>query len=128
MLAQISDEAIRDIPYSEESPKQALDVHLPATDDGPYPTILAVHGGQLKYNSKALYSTLGPCFAATGYALVAMSYRLTATDGYPAQVEDSFRALAWLHANADEYGFDLDRVVVTGGSSGVTWLQWLAGR
>jgi len=33
-------------------------------------------------------------------------------------VEDSFCALAWLHANAEEYGFDPNRVVVTGGSSG----------
>jgi acetyl esterase/lipase len=118
VLAQISDEALRDIPYAEDSPKQVLDVYLPTTGDGPYPTILAIHGGAFRSNSKALYRTLGPYFAANGYAFVAMSYRLTTTDSYPAQVEDSFCALAWLHANADEYGFDPDRVVVTGGSSG----------
>jgi acetyl esterase/lipase len=118
VLAQISDEALRDIPYAEDSPKQVLDVYLPATGDGPYPTILAIHGGAFRANSKALYRTLGPYFAANGYAFVAMSYRLTTTDSYPAQVEDSFCALAWLHANADEYGFDPDRVVVLGGSSG----------
>jgi acetyl esterase/lipase len=118
ILAQISDEALRDIPYAEDSPKQVLDVYLPATGDGPYPTILAIHGGAFRARSKDVYRTLGPYFAANGYAFVAMSYRLTTTDSYPAQVEDSFCALAWLHANADEYGFDPDQVVVMGGSAG----------
>ncbi len=118
ILAQISDEALRDIPYAEDSPKQVLDVYLPTTGDGPYPTILGIHGGGFVARSKSLYRELGPYFAANGYAFVAMSYRLTTTDSYPAQVEDSFCALAWLHANAEEYGFDPNRVVVTGGSAG----------
>jgi acetyl esterase/lipase len=118
VLAQISDEALRDIPYAEDSPKQVLDVYLPATGDGPYPTILAIHGGGFNTYSKDLYRVIGPWYAANGYAFVTFNYRLTTTDSYPAQIEDSFCALAWLHANADEYGFDPDRVMVTGGSSG----------
>jgi len=117
-LAEISDNALRDIPYSEDHPKQVVDVYLPATGEGPYPTILAIHGGGFYANSKRLYSNIGPWYAANGYAFVATNYRLTTTDSYPAQVEDSFCALAWLHDNAAEYGFDSEQVVVTGGSAG----------
>jgi len=119
VLAQFSDDALRDIPYSED-PKQVLDVYLPTTGDGPYPTILAIHGGGFKTRSKALYdtTTIGPFYAANGYAFVAMNYRLLGSGGYPAQVEDSFCALAWVHDNAEEYGFDPDQVIVTGGSAG----------
>ena len=118
ILAQISDEALRDIPYAEDSPKQVLDVYLPTTGDGPYPTILAIHGGGFYANSKDTYRQIGPWYAANGYAFVATNYRLTTTDSYPAQVEDSFCALAWLHDNAPEYGFDSEQVIVTGGSAG----------
>jgi acetyl esterase/lipase len=118
ILAQISDEALRDIPYAEDSPKQVLDVYLPTTGDGPYPTILAIHGGGFYANSKDTYRQIGPWYAANGYAFVATNYRLTTTDSYPAQVEDSFCALAWLHDNAPEYGFDSEQVIVTGGDAG----------
>lgn len=109
---------LTDLPYAEESPRQRLDVYLPTSGDGPYPTILGIHGGGFYALSKSLYRELGPYFAEQGYAFVAINYRFTSTDSYPAQVEDSFCALAWLYANAEEYGFDPNRVVVTGGSSG----------
>ena len=118
MLAQISDDALRDIPYSDVSPRQILDVYLPTTGNGPFPTILGIHGGGFTGRSKNLYSKLGPYYAANGYAFVAMSYRLAPGDSYPAQVEDSFCSLAWVHANAKEYGFDPNQVIVTGGSAG----------
>ena len=117
-LAQISDDAFRDIPYSNDSPRQVLDVYLPTAGDGPFPTILAIHGGGFHTRSKSVYSKLGPYYAANGYAFVAISYRLVPGDSYPAQVEDSFCSLAWLHDNAEEFGFDPDQVIVTGGSAG----------
>ena len=117
-LAQISDDALRDIPYSQDHPKQVLDIYLPTTGEGPYPTILAIHGGDFEIHSKDIYREIGPWYAANGYAFVATNYRLTTTDSYPAQVEDSFCALAWLHDNAAEYGFDSEQVIVTGGSAG----------
>lgn len=118
LVTEIADEAIRDLPYSDDSPRQILDVYLPSKGDGPYPTILGIHGGGFISRSKAVYRDLGPFYAANGYAFVAMNYRMLPGHTYPAQVEDSFCALAWLHANAEEYGFDPNRVVVTGGSSG----------
>jgi acetyl esterase/lipase len=109
---------LTDLPYAEDRSSQRLDVYLPTTGDGPYPTILAIHGGGFGAGSKSFYQKLGPYYAEQGYAFVAINYRLAPGDSYPAQVADSFCALAWLHAHHEEYGFDPNRVVVTGGSAG----------
>ena len=111
-------EIFRDIAYSDDDGRQALDVYLPGDGEGPFPAILAIHGGGFTSRSKNLYAEIGPYYAENGFAFVAMNYRLSPDNSYPAQVEDSFCALAWLHENAAEYGFDTDRVVVSGGSAG----------
>jgi acetyl esterase/lipase len=111
-------EKVTSISYAEEEALQRLDVYTPAQIDGPYPTVLAIHGGGFAAQSKSMYAELGPYFAKQGFAFVAIDYRLAPEHTYPAQVSDSFCALAWLHANDDEYGFDTSRVVVLGGSAG----------
>jgi acetyl esterase/lipase len=111
-------EKLDSLPYAEDSPQQKLDVYLPATGEGPYPTFLAIHGGGFQARSKAMYGLIARHYAEQGYAFVPINYRLTPRDSYPAQVEDSFCALAWLHAHQEEYGFDPKRVIVTGGSAG----------
>ncbi len=97
---------------------QTLDVYLPPEGEGPFTTILAIHGGAFRARSKSIYRTLGDYFAGQGYAFVATNYRLTQKASYPAQVEDVFCALAWIHANHDDYDFDPSRVYVWGGSAG----------
>lgn len=111
-------EILRSIPYADIHALQKLDVYIPTTGDGPFPTILAIHGGAFRARSKAMYGRIGRYFAERGYAFVPINYRLLPNYRYPAQVEDSFCALAWLHENHEEYGFDPSRVVVLGGSAG----------
>lgn len=97
---------------------QSLDVYLPATGDGPFPTILAIHGGGFRARTKAIYRNFASNFTERGYAVVSTNYRLTQKASYPAQVEDVFCALAWIYANHSNYGFDTEHVFVTGGSAG----------
>lgn len=97
---------------------QSLDVYLPPGSGGQFPTILAIHGGAFRARSKAIYNFLGKHMAAEGIAFVSTNYRLTQKASYPAQVEDVFCALAWIHANHEVYGFDPQQVFVWGGSAG----------
>lgn len=108
---------ISDVVYDEDPRRQVLDVHVPA-GDGPFPTILAIHGGRFSMSSKRLYVQYADYFAERGVAFVPTNYRFAPTHTWPAQVEDVHCALAWVHANADEYGFDPTRVFVLGGSAG----------
>lgn len=108
---------VSDLAYGDDPRRQILDVHIPA-GDGPFPTILAIHGGRFSLNSKRLYDRHAAHFAERGVAFVPTNYRFVPAHTWPAQVEDSHCALAWVHANADEYGFDPERIFVLGGSAG----------
>jgi acetyl esterase/lipase len=89
---------------------QSLDVYLPPEGEGPFPTFLAIHGGAFRARSKSIYNFVGNHLAGEGYAFVSTNYRLSQKASYPAQVEDVFCALAWVHANQDVYGFDPEQI------------------
>ena len=57
-------------------------------------------------------------YLARGMNVVNVEYRLASAALAPAAVEDCRCALRWVYANAKNYGFDLDRLVVTGHSAG----------
>jgi acetyl esterase/lipase len=65
-----------------------------------------------------VYYDLANHFNEMGYALVTINYRVAPEFHYPAPVQDAFCALAWLHANAATYGFDTERIIALGDSSG----------
>ena len=107
------------VPYvSDGSHYQKLDVYLPEGQDGPFPTIFAIHGGGFTSGSKAAYFELARHFNELGYALVSIDYRVAPEFNYPAHVQDVFCALAWVHANAATYGFDTERIIALGDSAG----------
>ena len=111
----------RDVPYVPDgNVYQKLDVYLPQEGDGPFPTILAIHGGCFRYkaDNKLNYYRHASYFNELGYALVSIDYRLAPGFSYPVQVQDSFCALAWVHANAATYGFDTERIIAMGESAG----------
>jgi acetyl esterase/lipase len=108
-----------DVPYVPDGDlKQRLDIFLPEAGEKPYPTVLAIHGGGFRSGSRSFYIRIAGRLNELGYAVVSIDYRLTPRFTYPAQVEDAFCALAWLHANHTTYGFDKQRIVVMGGSAG----------
>jgi len=108
---------IREVAYLPNGgANQKLDIYLPGRGSGPFPTLVAIHGG----NSDKLHLVgLGINMAKKGYAVVSINHRLP-PEVYPAPLEDCFCALAWVHAHAGEYGFDSSRVVVWGFSAGGT--------
>lgn len=103
---------------------QVLDITLPTTSEKAIPVILAVHGGG---GNKSEFYTWAKHFAELGYATVSINYRgMPGKDMspkksiYPASVQDTFCALAWIYANANTYHFDMQRVVPLGFSLGGT--------
>ncbi len=98
--------------------RHRLDVYLPKEGEGPFPTVLAIHGGGFQAESKYNYSRYASYFTSLGYALVATNYRFVPMNTYPAQVQDAFCALAWIHANAATYGFDTEHIAAIGESAG----------
>ena len=95
-----------------------LDVIAPRNPAGPLPTLLYIHGGGWVGGTKegAMLRLLP--YLEMGLAVVNVEYRLARVALAPAAVEDGRCALRWVLSNADRYGFDPDRIVVSGHSAG----------
>ena len=95
-----------------------LDVIAPRDTSERLPTLLYIHGGGWVGGDKdTQYLGFLP-YLEMGFAIVNVEYRLGRVALAPAAVEDCRCALRWVLQNAEEYGLDTDRIVVSGGSAG----------
>jgi len=94
-----------------------LDVYVPRTP-GPHPTLLHIHGGGWRSGSRQSVQLRLLAYLEMGFAVVNISYRLASVAHAPAAVEDCLCAMKWVARHAQEYGFDLGKLVVMGYSSG----------
>lgn len=95
-----------------------LDLYLPRGQQGPAPTLIQIHGGGWVGGNKEANSLRFLPYLEMGWAVVNVQYRLGQVGLAPAAVEDCLCALRWVIRNAEEYGLDPSRIVVTGYSAG----------
>jgi len=98
--------------------KLGLDVYQPSKDDTPNPLILITHGGAWEAGDKALYRSYGIDFAALGYTVAAVNYRLSGQAPFPAAIEDIRDSIVYLRKNATKFNIDPKRLVIFGSSAG----------
>ncbi|CAN5501889.1 hypothetical protein BH09CHL1_BH09CHL1_21160 [soil metagenome] len=109
-----------DLPYvTDGDSAQVLDVYTPlAGAPTPYPLVLWIHGGGWTSGDKRNIAVR--YLLDDGFAIASMNYRLMPEALFPAQIQDANAALSWVWDNAKTFKFDLDRVIVAGGSAGGT--------
>ena len=95
-----------------------IDVYQSRNSEGPAPTFIYYHGGGWVGGSKESNVLRLLPYLEGGWAAVNVQYRLGNVSLAPAAVEDSLCALRWVARNADQYGFDIERLVVAGNSAG----------
>ncbi len=109
---------VPDLPYRTVAGRTLLlDRYDPPTA-GPHPGLLIVHGGGWESGNKGEYTPATLYFAARGYTVYDIQYRLSGTDRFPAQLEDVECALGYMRAHAAADGLDPERVAVFGRSAG----------
>jgi acetyl esterase/lipase len=134
-----------DLPYSDKSPFQKLDLYLPRNSGSPFPVVIWMHGGGFMVGDKRsmprrnfgpppkLLGPMGPyqiqvpdvaALTAKGYAVVSLNYRLICKPGdhiYKAAIagfQDGKAAVRFLRANAGKYNLDPGKFAVWGNSAG----------
>lgn len=111
----------RNVAYDPEHGKRGLlDVYFPAGEPvHDAPVLLQVHGGGWTIGDKDQQGIpLMHHLAARGWVCVAINYRLSPRDPFPAHIVDVKRAIAWIKENIADYGGDPDYLAITGGSAG----------
>jgi acetyl esterase/lipase len=87
---------------------------------GPYPALVAVHGGGWQLGMAEGYQYWGPYLAQRGYVLFAINYRLVqgGKNRYPAAVHDTRAAVQFLRSQAGDLRVDPTRIGCMGESVG----------
>lgn len=104
----------KDLVYAEVGDRKlVVDLYMPASD---YPPLIVwIHGGAWHSGSKE-NPPLG--LLEHGYALASVDYRLSVEAPFPAQMHDIKASIRFLRAQADQYGYQSDRIYIWGSSAG----------
>ncbi|GEM78895.1 alpha/beta hydrolase [Vibrio superstes] len=114
----------KDIPFKQLDDRElALDLYLPNVELGvESPLLVWVHGGAWKRGNKELLPEQNPLLLESvlteGYAIAAVSYRLSGEASFPEPVQDVNDAINYLSTHAGEYGVKADELIVMGRSAG----------
>ena len=95
-----------------------LDVYARRNPNGRTPTVLFIHGGGWVGGVKETELRSFIPYLEMGLSVVNVEYRLARVSLAPAAVEDCRVALRWVFMNAQQYGFDTTKIIVSGGSAG----------
>lgn len=110
--------SIVNIPYSDNSPRNVLDLHLPERKS--FKTLIFFHGGGLEQpldKESCGFREVSPGLVGMGFAAAAPNYRLYPSARYPEFIMDAAAATAWVIKNIGDYG-DSEGIYLSGGSAG----------
>ena len=96
---------------------ETLDLFLPG-EPGTAPLQVYLHGGYWQLLSKDESCFAAPMFQRHGCCFAAVNYTLAPNRTLSGIVEENRRALAFLYEHADQWGFDRNRIYLSGSSAG----------
>ncbi|MDB6071437.1 MAG: Alpha/beta hydrolase fold-3 domain protein [Verrucomicrobiales bacterium] len=117
---------LKDLPYRSgenlddyQKSRCRLDLYLPPSAKN-FPTLVWLHGGALTGGVKDDPTVVAVArhFAASGIAVAAVNYRLSPKAKFPAYLDDTAAAFAWVKNNIAAHGGNPGRVFLGGHSAG----------
>ncbi|WP_342246120.1 alpha/beta hydrolase [Pseudomonas sp. OTU5201] len=105
----------KDVAYGPGAGER-LDIFPASRPDAP--VLLFIHGGYWRALSKADSAFMAPALTAAGACVVVLDYDLAPAVTLDHIVDQTRRALAWLHRHIGEFGGDPQRLYASGSSAG----------
>ena len=100
------------------SGEQRVLVYRAAGTRNALPVFLFFHGGAWAHGNPDDYGFIARNIAPEGFVVVLGGYRLNEAGRYPAMLDDTADAIAWIRENIADHGGDPDRIVLAGHSAG----------
>ncbi len=116
----LKDQAYQANPSDDYEAKMTkVDWYLPKGKKG-FPCIIWFHGGALRGGDKAddIATKFADHFSENGIAVASVNYRMSPQVKYPVYLQDSARALAYVHEKIESLGGSKKSVFVSGHSAG----------
>jgi acetyl esterase len=107
-----------DVEYRRDNDESWLARVYRPQGNGPFPTLLDIHGGAWSMGDRLNDAPMDEALAASGMVVVAVDFRLAPQHAYPASLIDVNYATRWLKAHATELGGDPRHIGGLGSSSG----------
>ncbi|MDK3022680.1 alpha/beta hydrolase [Cupriavidus taiwanensis] len=98
------------------APDERMDIFSAARSGAP--AVMFIHGGYWQAGDKRDVSFVASALVRAGITVVVNNYTLAPAATLERMVEQTARALQWLHRHAGRYGIDPDRLHVMGHSAG----------
>lgn len=122
--------ATKDLKYGPDA-KQGMDIYRPQTDAAGRAAVVFIHGGGLTGGDKVnplsdlMNANVATYFARHDMVGINATYRLVPNITYPQGAEDMKAIVAWIRANATDYGIDPERIFFLCASAGCTHVSSL---
>ena len=113
-------ESIEDVVYKTvDGQNLMMDIYLPTLKlDGPRPVVFEVPGGGWMLQNRKRRKGYARMYATMGAVVFVISHRVSPQVFFPEHLVDVIDAYNFMISQADEYNLDLDKIFVTGDSSG----------
>ena len=98
-------------------PDETLDI-FPAQGESPSPVLIYLHGGYWRLLSKDDSSFMAPTLTRAGITVVAVNYSLAPAVTLDHIVDQTRRAVAWVHHHIEQHHGDGRRLIIAGSSAG----------
>jgi len=85
---------------------------------GPHPVLIYLHGGGFAIGSRRTHRALAAAYAAQGYLVCNVDYRLAPKHPFPAALEDACAAWLWAADHVGAYGGQCQSMGLAGESAG----------
>ena len=113
-------EVISDVVYKTiDGEDLMLDIYLPSTKvEGRCPVVFEIPGGGWMLQNRKRRAGYARLYATMGAVVFVISHRVSPQVFFPEHLIDVIDAYNFMCSKADEYNLDLDKIFVTGDSSG----------
>lgn len=99
-------------------PERKLNIDFYSAGKVKTPCVIVIHGGSWSMGDSKQLPALNSYLANRGYHVAAINYRLAPNYKFPAQIQDTKDALAYLTKHAYELNIDTNNFVLLGRSAG----------